>query len=168
MSHWFYLGLAIVFEVIATTALKATTGFSPMAFAAGRHRLCRSILFSLPESAQRADRCCLCRLVRRWCCPDRPPGLAGPWPALNLAACAGIALIVAGVIAQRLWPERAQPPLSGHGQFHQFALQGKPDRQTNRAGVARKQRRIAFELRPVIFRFRRQLSRCQAARSCNR
>ena len=28
MSHWFYLGLAIVFEVVATTALKATTGFS--------------------------------------------------------------------------------------------------------------------------------------------
>ncbi|HHV49951.1 MAG TPA: multidrug efflux SMR transporter [Rhodocyclaceae bacterium] len=99
MSHWFYLGLAIVFEVIATTALKATTGFSRLwpsllvvtGYAGAFYFLSlslRSVPIGVAYAVWSGAGVALIALLA-WLVHGQ---------ALNLAACAGIALIVAGVI----------------------------------------------------------------------
>ncbi len=64
MKGWLFLVIAIVGEVIATSALKSSEGFTKLAPSAVCHnRLWHRILFSFSGSEIHPCRCCLCSLV---------------------------------------------------------------------------------------------------------
>ncbi len=99
-----FLGVAIVVEVIATTALKSSDSFTRLI--PQRYQYCRilyRILVSDHSNAQYSNRRDLCNLVRRWYCVDRYRGLVCARAKLDLPAMLGMGLIIAGVVTINLF-----------------------------------------------------------------
>ena len=77
MHHWVYLIIAIVSEVVATSALKASTGFSkPLPSALVVVGYLVSFLLSFADAEDHSGWHCLRHLVRRGCGADLGGGLA--------------------------------------------------------------------------------------------
>ena len=78
---YIYLTIAIIAEVIATSALKAGEEFTkltPSIIVALGYSVAFYMLSTLPQ--RYTGRHCLCRVVRAWHRPDHPHRMVSLWP----------------------------------------------------------------------------------------